>query len=87
MAFPLTYVSKKTWFVHRTFNGWAVRLSIAGLGLLAILISNRFVIAQKMPVVYVAPIEGIIDLGIAPFVQRVLNEATQEGAAAVSCRN
>ncbi|MBZ0169246.1 MAG: hypothetical protein K8F29_07390 [Kofleriaceae bacterium] len=25
---------------------------------------------------YVAPIDGIIDLGIAPFVQRVLNEAT-----------
>ena len=38
--------------------------------------------AQKTPVVYVAPIEGI-DLGIAPFVQRVLNEATEEGAAAV----
>jgi membrane-bound serine protease (ClpP class) len=34
-------------------------------------------------VVYVAPIEGMIDLGLAPFVQRVLNEATQEGAAAV----
>jgi len=34
-------------------------------------------------VVYVAPIEGIIDLGIAPFIQRVLDEATQEGAAAV----
>ncbi len=40
-------------------------------------------LAQKTPVVYVAPIEGIIDLGIAPFVQRVLNEATQEGAAVV----
>ena len=38
---------------------------------------------EKQPVVYVAPIEGIIDLGLAPFVQRVLDEATQAGAAAV----
>ncbi len=29
------------------------------------------------------PVEGIIDLGLAPFVQRVLDQATQEGAAAV----
>jgi len=35
------------------------------------------------PVVYVAPIEGIIDLGLAPFIQRVLKEATDAGAAAV----
>jgi len=34
-------------------------------------------------VVYVAPIEGIIDLGLAPYVQRVLDEATASGAAAV----
>jgi len=38
---------------------------------------------EKRPVVYVAPIEGIIDLGLAPFVQRVLDEATAAGAAAV----
>jgi membrane-bound serine protease (ClpP class) len=35
------------------------------------------------PVVYVAPIEGMIDLGLAPFVRRVLDEATAAGAAAV----
>ena len=35
------------------------------------------------PLVYVVPIEGVIDLGLAPFVSRVLNEATQAGAAAV----
>jgi membrane-bound serine protease (ClpP class) len=34
-------------------------------------------------VVYVAPIEGIIDLGLAPFVRRVLDEAAEAGAAAV----
>jgi len=39
--------------------------------------------APAKPVVYVLPIEGVIDLGLAPFVQRVLDEATQAGAAAV----
>ncbi|HUG26158.1 NfeD family protein [Piscinibacter sp.] len=41
--------------------------------------------AQDKPpaIIYVVPIEGIIDLGLAPFVQRVLDEATQAGAAAV----
>jgi membrane-bound serine protease (ClpP class) len=40
--------------------------------------------AQERPaLVYVAPIEGIIDLGLAPFVQRVLDEAAAAGAAAV----
>jgi membrane-bound serine protease (ClpP class) len=39
--------------------------------------------AQKTPVVYVAPIEGMIDLGLAPFVERVLREASDAGAAAV----
>jgi len=35
------------------------------------------------PVVYVAPIHGIIDLGLAPFVERVLEDAAVAGAAAV----
>jgi membrane-bound serine protease (ClpP class) len=35
------------------------------------------------PVVHVAAIEGIIDLGLAPFVDRVLAEAAAAGAAAV----
>jgi len=39
--------------------------------------------ASAAPLVYVAPIEGIIDLGLAPFVQRVLDEAAAAGAAAV----
>ena len=34
-------------------------------------------------VVYVVPIEGIIDLGLAPFVQRVLGEAEAAQARAV----
>jgi len=35
------------------------------------------------PVVYVVPIEGMIDLGLAPFLARTISEAQQAGAAAV----
>jgi membrane-bound serine protease (ClpP class) len=66
-----------------TQNKWGVRLSLVGLGLFVLLAPRSIVLAAETPVVYVAPIEGMIDLGLAPFVQRVLNEATQEGAAAV----
>jgi membrane-bound serine protease (ClpP class) len=38
---------------------------------------------QARPVVYRVPIEGMIDLGLAPFVERVIDEATGAGAAAV----
>jgi membrane-bound serine protease (ClpP class) len=37
----------------------------------------------QKPIVFVAPIEGVIDLGLAPFVQRVLDEATAAKANAV----
>jgi len=33
--------------------------------------------------VYVVPVEGVIDLGLAPFLRRVLDEAKETGAAAV----
>ena len=57
-------------------------------GLLAIVIASLAAFAparaeDRRQVVYVAPIEGIIDLGLAPFVRRVLSEATDAGAAAV----
>jgi membrane-bound serine protease (ClpP class) len=40
--------------------------------------------AETRPaIVVVAPIEGVIDLGLAPFVERVLAEAETAGAAAV----
>ena len=59
----------------------AGRIALIALMLLALFAST---FAQdKRPLVYVAPIEGVIDLGLAPFVQRVLDEATQAGAAAV----
>lgn len=57
-------------------------LLLAACGLLA-----HFAAAQPppgaRPLVYVVPITGIIDLGLAPFVRRVLDEATEAGAAAV----
>ena len=62
------------------------RRRIAGLSLLAfaLLAMSAFAPAQeKRPLVYVVPVEGMIDLGLAPFVQRVLDQATQAGAAAV----
>jgi len=60
---------------------WIGSLSLVVFGFF---VTSASVFAQeKRPVVYVAPIEGVIDLGLAPFVQRVLDEATQAGAAAV----
>ena len=59
----------------------AISLCLVALGLFA-----HFAAAQPQttrPFVYVVPIEGVIDLGLAPFVARVLDEATQAGAAAV----
>jgi len=59
-------------------------LALVALGLL--LPVARFAAAPAVPakpIVYVLPIEGVIDLGLAPFVQRVIDEATRAGAAAV----
>lgn len=60
---------------------WAGHMALVALAMLAIFASTRA--QDKPPVVYVAPIEGIIDLGVAPFVKRVLDEAAAAGAAAV----
>ena len=45
--------------------------------------SESFLTQSQKPIVFVMPIEGVIDLGLAPFVQRVLEEATTEKASAV----
>lgn len=58
----------------------------ARLALIAVVLLGALGIGlaqDKRPIVYVAPIEGIIDLGLAPFVQRVLDEAEKAGAVAV----
>ena len=48
-----------------------------------ILLIESFQAYAQKPVVYVVPIEGVIDLGLAPFVQRVLEEAATAKASAV----
>jgi len=64
----------------RIRTAWFVSLLLA-LGLLQ---AGAAPLAQEQRrVVYVAPIEGIIDLGLAPYVRRVLDEASAAGAAAV----
>ncbi len=62
-------------------TGWFGRLLLIASGLLCA--ATAPCAQERQQVVYVAPIEGIIDLGLAPFVQRVLDEATAAGAAAV----
>lgn len=66
----------------------AVRRCVTGLCLLGLALlawmKPPSVLAQPVtPIVFVAPIQGTIDLGLAPFVQRVIDEATAAGAAAV----
>ncbi|HXH83784.1 MAG TPA: NfeD family protein [Candidatus Tectomicrobia bacterium] len=55
---------------------------VVALGIVALLAAGLPAPAQA-PHVYVLPIDGIIDLGQAPFVERVLREAERTGAAAV----
>ncbi len=52
---------------------------VAGL----LLVSERARAAQDAGPVYVVPITGTIDLGLAPYLERVLNQAEADGAAAV----
>lgn len=65
----------------RSIMNWVGKLALAAFAFLAPFAST--VAQEKRPVVYVAPIEGVIDLGLAPFVQRVIDEAQAAGAAAV----
>ena len=65
----------------RRFLDWLCKLLLAVLGLASTVLPA--LAADATRVVYVAPIEGIIDLGLAPFVQRVLDTAAATGAAAV----
>ena len=45
--------------------------------------ARRVVAQTSTPVVYVVPIEGMIDLGLAPFLARTIGEAKESGASAV----
>jgi membrane-bound serine protease (ClpP class) len=53
------------------------------LALLAAGVAHRVPAQSSAPVVYVIAIEGMIDLGLAPFLARTIREAQAAGAAAV----
>lgn len=59
----------------------ALAVLLLSLGLLAVPASSPAQADKR--VVHVAPIEGVIDLGLAPFVRRAIDEAAQAGAAAL----
>ena len=63
-----------------------VLIRVFGLGLMALAVLAQIAEAQSQApraLVHVVPIKGVIDLGLAPFVVRVLDDAAQTGAAAV----
>lgn len=64
---------------HRWTHGAAIGL----LSILAVAGLHHPLQAQARETVYVIPIEGMIDMGLAPFVKRALDEAVRERAAAV----
>jgi membrane-bound serine protease (ClpP class) len=66
----------------RKLINWVGRMPLVAFAFLA-LFGAAGLAQDKRPVVYVAPIEGTIDLGLAPYVQRVLDQAADAGAAAV----
>ena len=69
---------------ERRGRGWTCRWLSVGLALLVTSVFGGLLPAQTArPVVYVAPISGVIDLGLAPFVDRVLEEAASAEATAV----
>ena len=67
--------------MQRRVVNWLGKLSLVALAFVAMFAPA--LAQERRPVVYVVPIESMIDLGLAPFVQRVLDEATEAGAAAV----
>lgn len=53
------------------------------IALWALFIFGSSPVHAQQPIVYVVPVEGMIDLGLAPFIQRVIDEAENENAKAV----
>jgi membrane-bound serine protease (ClpP class) len=65
-------------------RGFSWRAITACMLLLTGLVVGGLPSAQtSRPLVYVVPIEGVIDLGVAPLLARTIREAEQAGAAAV----
>lgn len=68
-------------------SGWpGIRLlwiALLSLIMIGVWVSDQGRAQSSRPRVYVVPVEGMIDLGLAPFVRRVLEEADEANAAAV----
>lgn len=63
---------------------WNVSYSrVVFLGVLPLILWGALFAQAERPVVFVIPIEGMIDLGLAPFVERVIEEASDAGAQAI----
>ncbi len=62
---------------------WVRPLSIAALGVFWIVGIRHGYANQPRPIVYTVPVTGMIDLGLAPFLERVLAQAERDAAAAV----
>lgn len=71
--------------MNRPKTTWSVAGALLGVALLLAGVAGGAAVpgAAAKPVVYVAPIRGMIDLGLVPYVERVLAEAAGAGAAAV----
>lgn len=70
----------------QTFVGKKAMKKIALL-LVALAVANTIIVPQtNRPLVYVIDVSGDIDLGLPPYVSRVLNEAANENADAVILR-
>ena len=59
-----------------------IRRTIFGLVAAGIIINPQSSVAQSDSV-YVIPVSGVIELGLAPFVARAIREAEEAGARAV----
>lgn len=63
---------------------WVYRWTVVVVMLLVpVIFGTSAPAAAERPIVYVIPIDGVIDLGLAPLTTRVLEEASRAGAAAV----
>lgn len=77
-------LSQPRWFSAFLTRGLLSRPGAVWIGLLTALASGGPPSAQgSRPFVYLVPVEGVIDLGLAPFLARTIREAEQAGAAAV----
>jgi membrane-bound serine protease (ClpP class) len=74
-------------FSRRAQSGWKRAAVACAAASLALAGATGTAAAQAArPIVYVIPIEGIIDMGLAPFVQRTIAEASESSASAVILR-